>query len=114
VDGGENGLVDLGNALSKNWQVAVTGNSDHSPYDELLEALTRRIRYLLEHNLDRLMTALYILDVPEQRFREAMAEKTIDKSAHDLARIVIEREMQRVETRRKYSGSSGANPDQIA
>jgi len=111
VDSSQSELVDLGDALSKDWQVSLATPPDGAPYDELLEALTRRIRHLLEHNLDRLMTALYILDVPEEHFREATASKPIDESAKDLARVVMAREMKRVETRRKYSRRDVADSD---
>ena len=70
-----------------------------SSQDEFLKLLTRVIQHLLDTDFERLMHGLYRIDVDENRVKMAMAT---DNIAENIARLIIARELQKVETRRKY------------
>lgn len=71
-------------------------------HSKLLKELTRVIRYLLDNDFQKLLNGLYIIDVNQQKVSEILEIGGTDNLAIDIAKLVIEREMQKVETRLKY------------
>ncbi|RLD41233.1 MAG: hypothetical protein DRI89_10250 [Bacteroidetes bacterium] len=70
--------------------------------DELQMRLQVFIADLLENNFEKLCTMIYRHDVLESKFNRALEGGTIDEQAVQIALLVLEREMEKVETRRKY------------
>ena len=68
--------------------------------DEFLDLLTKVVQHLLDSDFERLMNGLYRIDVDENRVKEAMAHNT--NVSREIALLIIERELQKVETRKKY------------
>jgi len=71
--------------------------------DELHRYLTLAIRELLDTGFNKLLNALYRIDVSEKKVTEAIHLEAPDKISSKLATLVIERELQKVYSRRKYS-----------
>lgn len=78
----------------------------HLGPDELLQLLTRQINYLLERDMERLMQSLYRIDVPEQKFKEALMA---EKPAEQIAELILQRELLKVKTRRWYANRTAAS-----
>lgn len=99
-------------ALVTQWEMAPLGVS---PYDLnrqlLLEALSERILYLLQYRPQKLLSALYILDVSETTYNQAMEQDTMEDRAWALAEAIYDRETEKIKMRRKYSGNQG--PEQL-
>lgn len=74
-------------------------STEVSTEDEFLKLLTRVIQHLLDNDFERLLNGLYRIDVDENKVKMAMAT---DNVAENIARLIIERELQKVETRRRY------------
>lgn len=74
-----------------------------SDFDKLKEWLAYEIRILLDRDMQKLLNMLYRIDVNEQKAKEAFADLN---PAMKLAELIIEREIQKVETRKKYSDNS--------
>ena len=74
--------------------------------DELHHYLTLAIQELLNTGFNKLLNALYRIDVSEKKVSEVIHMEAPDEIASKLATLVIERELQKVYTRQKYS-----NPD---
>ena len=70
--------------------------------EELKGRLQLFIADLLIHNFEKLTNMIYRHDVSESKFNEALQGETIKEQAEMLAELVIEREMQKVETRKAY------------
>lgn len=85
---------DLRTALVQGWNVTEA--------DDIVESLRRRVAFLLKHDRPRLISSLYLLDVSESKAQEALACVLPDESAAKLADCILEREIQKVETRKKY------------
>lgn len=72
--------------------------------DLSLEALksivSKQVLYLLERDIERLMQAMYRIDVPEHSFKAALTSE--DPAGH-LAELVLQRELMKVQTRRWYA-----------
>ncbi len=68
--------------------------------DDLLKELTRTIEYLIDKDFEKLMQILYRVDVSENKVKQAFGlEKEV---AHQIAKLIIARERQKVITRTKY------------
>ena len=79
-------------------------NKLNSPgMEELKSYLENAISELLDKDFNKLLNALYRIDVSEQKVTEILHEVPQKEMAAKLAIIVIERQLQKVETRRKYS-----------
>ena len=85
---------DLG--LEEEWSFKDSEND----FDRLEMFLTTQIRYLLDHDFNKLINALYRMDIPEPKVNHLLNE-AVDL-ANSLAQAVIEREKQKVFTRSRY------------
>lgn len=70
-------------------------------YDEAYILIMRVVEELLVKDFNRLINCLYILDVSEVKLKSALAESN-ENPASIIAEMIIERELQKVETRKKY------------
>lgn len=70
--------------------------------DRLLAALAERVSGLLDKDMQRLSTAMYTLDIDEAQFQDAMNLRGMDTKATAVAELILERELQKIETRRRY------------
>ena len=68
---------------------------------ELLALIAERIEEMLEHRPEYLMSMLYRLDVLEEKIHPAMHPGAPDPPNIGLAKLVWERQKQRVETKRQ-------------
>lgn len=75
---------------------------------DLAERLAERIYRLLRHDFEKLMTLMYLVDVPERVFGDALAGRTERDAARELARIVIERESEKAHTRHRHGTGKDA------
>ena len=89
-------------ALAQNWGLASGAADALSDRSTILEALTERVRQLLRHDFQRLVTAMYTLDVEETRFQQALEGEESD-SARQVAELILSREIVKIESRRKYA-----------
>lgn len=76
-----------------------------SQEQDLLCQLTPLIKSLLDQDMPKLLQALYRIDVAEQKVNAILSMAEPAQMAPALAQLIIDREYQKVETRKKYSGS---------
>jgi hypothetical protein len=91
--------------LQKNWGLAVHDSADAvvNSWEILRIALTAQLKALLTNDFERLAQTMYRLDVFEAKFHAALLLPDVDARAAALADVVLERELLRLETWRKYS-----------
>jgi hypothetical protein len=70
-----------------------------SKMDALQNWLAGEISILLDRDMQRLFNVLYRIDVNESKVKLAF---TADKPAWEIAGLIIERELQKVASRKKY------------
>jgi len=68
--------------------------------EELLSLLANRIAEMLEKQPEYLMSLLYRLDVLEEKIHPVMRHDAPEPANWGLARLVLERQKQRAETKR--------------
>lgn len=70
--------------------------------EEFREKLQKMIAYLLDNKFDRLLNAMYRLDINEQKFRLALSGHDNQNIAREITDLIIERESQKVITRKIF------------
>lgn len=71
--------------------------------EELRRLLRKQINFLIDHQFERLLQAMYRMDVRESDFKAALKLPTGPAIVDKLTDLVLDREMQKVVTRRLYS-----------
>ncbi|HEY8401402.1 MAG TPA: hypothetical protein VIK89_09080 [Cytophagaceae bacterium] len=70
---------------------------------ELELKLAQLIEALLKDNLPELMQILYRIDVDEQKVKKALITPFSEEAAENIARLIIQRLIQKIEIRKRYS-----------
>lgn len=71
--------------------------------DTILLRLEMTVAKLLEKNPEKLIHALYRVDVDEEKFTVAL-QKSEGNAAKEIAQLFYERALQKLESRKKFSG----------
>ena len=74
----------------------------------LLELLTKRVEEMMREDLGLLLSSLYRLDVEEGKIQTALKSSTIP-AAQGIAALIIERQKEKIDTRKKYSSGDAGN-----
>lgn len=73
--------------------------------ERLLELLSQQMDWMIEHRLEQLMSMMYRLDIDERKVARALSPSGPEAPALALARLVLERQKQRIFTKRHYKQS---------
>jgi hypothetical protein len=76
---------------------------EHKDLDTLKQLLSERIVALLINDMEKLLFILYRIDVNEQKFKTALASGNPKSIAPQIADLIIERQLQKLITRKKYN-----------
>ena len=72
-------------------------------YEELVKLLTPFIQTLLNDEFEKLLQLMYRIDIPESGFNQALGQANPGDIAPQIARLVIDRQLQKIKIREKYS-----------
>jgi len=64
--------------------------------------LSEKLLYLLDNKYDKLVNALYRIDLNEEKLSELFSGKNREYIPNALAKLIIERTIQKIEFRQKY------------
>jgi hypothetical protein len=78
---------------------------------DMIEYLSDAIAYMLEHKTDFLFSLLYRLDVAEEKINAALSLYCPDPANVALAKLVWERQKQRIATKRAFRTQNPTNWD---
>jgi hypothetical protein len=71
---------------------------------EMLErVLAERINIMITADFNRLISLLYRIDVSETKLKQLLKENAGTDAGLLIARLILERQWQKIETRRKFS-----------
>lgn len=73
-----------------------------SPEDALETQLAEKINTLIQRDFGALVQLLYRIDVPEQKLRRMLEANSGEDAGRLIARLIMERQWQKIESRRKY------------
>ena len=71
---------------------------------ELLQKLTVFINDLILNDFQRLISILYKVDVDEKKLKRILKENAGTDAGQIIATLIIERETQKIETRKQFGG----------
>ncbi|MBC7884610.1 MAG: hypothetical protein H7X99_04005 [Saprospiraceae bacterium] len=77
-------------------------NSESLSEEALLEIIAERVAFLIENDKDLLLSYLYRLDIEESNIETALNPLQNDPAHMALAKLILTRQKQRVETKQKY------------
>lgn len=77
--------------------------SDKEKMQQFRNLLIARIEELAERNMEHLMWLLYRVDVNEKKLKEELQKHPQNEFASVMADAIIEREIQKAETRKKFA-----------
>ena len=82
--------------IEKSLEIDLSGN--------LEDALTFYINHLIQNDFQKLVSLLYKIDVDEGKLKRILRENPGKDAADIIAHLIIERELQKIETRKLFKG----------
>ena len=79
--------------------------------ENMLQMLEEKIRELIQHDMHTLISLLYRMDVSEARLKHTLQSAPDQDAAQLIAALVIERQAQRIQSRRNFSGKRNDDAD---
>lgn len=92
---------ETGDKINKDLELEF-GDTTNVSEEQLLQAITERVLHLLDRNPELLFSYLYRLDVLEHKIQYALNQQTIVPPHQALAQLILERQKQRIMTKRKF------------
>jgi hypothetical protein len=71
--------------------------------EDLKDKLEKIVAYLLDNDFERLLNAMYRLDIDEKKFRLAVSGSGVNTVSREIVELIIAREIQKMKTRIQYS-----------
>ena len=87
-------ITDINQSLEISLPATISG-------EELREKLVAHINYLINKDFERLVYYLYRIDVNESKMRHLLEQKEGENAAALIADLIIERQLQKIESRKK-------------
>ncbi|PZR27207.1 MAG: hypothetical protein DI535_11170 [Citrobacter freundii] len=87
------------NAVAQDLGVSIASKSGEEQVNILVDAVNE----LLLHDFDRLVTILYRVDVDELKLKQLLKERAGEDAARIIVMLLIERQEQKIRTRREFS-----------
>jgi hypothetical protein len=75
-------------------------------YEELKAQLSSAVIYMMLHEMEKLMSLLYRIDVNEKKVKQAFAQNDPKLIAPALAELILQRELQKAESRAKFNSGN--------
>lgn len=93
--------MELASALIRR-DFELEANGELITEEELLRLLANQIAYMIEYQLELLLSLMYRLDIPEDKVHLALSPRSAEAPNVALAKLVIARQKQRAYTKLKY------------
>lgn len=100
---------DLIPALNDSLELSLPGSIS---LEELKGKLTLHINYLINHDFEKLISLLYRIDVSEPRLRNLLNQTEGDGAAALITDLIIERQSQKIKSRKKFSGQKDISDEE--
>lgn len=88
--------------IARDFELDAIDEKEQINEEELLRLLSDRIAYMIEYQLEFLLSLMYRLDVSEQKVSYALSPVAPEPANIGLARLVLERQKQRAFTKQYY------------
>lgn len=75
-------------------------------FDVLKERLNQHINYLIQSDFQKLVAALYRVDVNEKKLKRLLKEHPDNDAGKIIAELIIERQLQKIKSRQEHRRDS--------
>jgi hypothetical protein len=79
--------------------------------EELQNRLAIYINDLIRHHFEKLVSLLYRIDVSEAKIKLLLQDQTDKNAADIIAALIIERQLQKIKSRRQFSQPNNRDTD---
>jgi len=86
--------------LKKDLQIEL---AEKMSLDETKKILSGHINYLINHDFEKLVSLLYRIDVSENKLKNLLLENKNTNAGALIAELIIERQLQKIKTRKEFS-----------
>lgn len=94
------------------WELTASGRGHQPDENELETQLAEKINILIQRDFEALVQLLYRIDVSEKRLRGFLDSDSGEDAGRIIARLIMERQWQKIESRRRYrQDDAGSNDD---
>ena len=76
---------------------------DENNEEQLISHLIKVVKYLLDHDFERLLNIMYRIDLPENRVKNVLSTSSPQNLARELLVMILDREKSKATTRIQYS-----------
>lgn len=101
--------LDIVPAISNSFELSL---SEKPSLEELKEKLSAQINCLINHNFEKLVSILYRIDVNESKMRKLLEFHKGENAAGLIADLVIERQLQKAQNRKKSASDKNIPDDE--
>ncbi len=74
--------------------------------EKLIALLAKQVDYLLERRTEHFFNIMYRLDIDERKVTKALSPSSDEIPAYALARLIVERQKQKNDTKQKYKSDT--------
>jgi hypothetical protein len=78
-----------------------------SEWKEMEKVLSIYIDELIQRDFGKLVSLLYRIDISESRLRTALFENSDTNAGELIARMIMERQLEKLQSREKFKGKAG-------
>ena len=80
--------------------------------NQLISELAIYINELIDSNFSTLVALLYRLDISEKKLKELLKVHTTEPAGLIIAELIVERQLEKIEARKKYKPSTQSNDEE--
>lgn len=92
--------------------IVATNSLGENADEKIREQLISLINELINNDLNTLLQLLYRIDVDENKIRQYLEYNTHTNSAFILADLIIERQLQKIKSRKQFSGNKNQESEE--
>ena len=94
---------DLQRVVTEFHKLSLLPTAQHITYDQLKQYLITHINQLLKNDFSALVQLLYRMDIPEEKLRYYLQQNKDEMASGTIAQLMIERQLQKAESRRLFT-----------
>ncbi len=94
-------IVESADLLRKNFELPQL-DGEKLDREELVQFLARVVTHLLNKDFEQLLRICYRIDLAEEKLKWILHHSPPERIALDLSEAIVDRQIQKVEIRRKY------------
>ena len=104
--------TDLQEAAVEFYKLFLLPQTTRISYDQLKQHLINHINQLLKTDFAALVQLLYRMDIPEEKLRYYLQQNQGEMASDIIAALMIERQLQKIESRRLFTKKEDISDDE--